>query len=572
MTNLAASNGAEWISSEVPKPGADGWIVLFDGKRLFGCSAPTADIASGKIRIQDGCLRLDSGKLYFNIIGRDVMIRARMKKMSCQNCGVRVRDDGKGCDNGKGRDCGATFDGGNLFIVGHHIDGPFMHLASVHARGDYDEFFEMEFDAEGGNLTLKIDGQIICHAQDNSITEGAMCADANGGSALFQSIEARILDKTPSLGTSATGPAATPTPSAIGQVKYAITDLGTLGGGFSCPKAINDSGLVVGYANTSASQSHAFLSDGKAPMRDLGTLDSTRVLSTAMDINNNGQIVGWSWSTNVKAHAFLCGASTPMKDLGTLSGADSWAGCINDRGEIVGEANLSDGQYRAFLYTGSGPMRSIGTLGGTKSAAASINNSGQIVGWSHLSAASSGYAFLYSDSSPMRSLGTLGGSTSHACGINDRGQVVGWSTTRNGTTHAFLYAGNGPMRDLGTLGGTTSGAWCIDNDGHILGYSYDSSDNDHPFLYSGSGPMRDLNSLIPASSGWTLISTKGMEADPPKRMINSSGQIVCLGRNGLGQSHALLLSPLPSKLQDAASAKSDSTKNASASQRAATPD
>jgi hypothetical protein len=106
----------------------------------------------------------------------------------------------------------------------------------------------------------------------------------------------------------------------------------------------------------------------------------------------------------------------------------------------------------------------------------------------------------------------------------------------------------------------------------MLGYSYDSSDNDHPFLYSGSGPMRDLNSLIPASSGWTLISTKGVEADPPKRMINSNGQIVCLGRNGLGQSHALLLSPLPSKVQDAASAKSDSTKNASASQRAATPD
>ncbi len=111
-----------------------------------------------------------------------------------------------------------------------------------------------------------------------------------------------------------------------------------------------------------------------------------------------------------------------------------------------------------------------------------------------------------------------------------------------------------------------SGAWGINNSGQIVGYSYDSSGNDHPFLYSGSGTMQDLNNLIPASSGWTLISTTDVEANPPRRMINTNGQIVCLGKNGLGQSHALLLSPLPTQVRYVASAKNASTNNASAAQ------
>ena len=71
-TNPAASNEPDWISPELPKPGDDGWIVLFDGKRLYGRSPPIADIASGKLSIQDGRLRLDSISLVFNLIGRDM--------------------------------------------------------------------------------------------------------------------------------------------------------------------------------------------------------------------------------------------------------------------------------------------------------------------------------------------------------------------------------------------------------------------------------------------------------------------------------------------------------------------
>jgi sugar lactone lactonase YvrE len=192
VPNPAASNQPGWISSEVPKPGADGWIVLFDGKRLYGCSPPNADTASGKLIVQDGCLKVDSTSIRFNLTGRDLVIRARLKKVSGENCGISLRNDDKGGD------CYAWFDGSNYFGLGRNIGGKPTNFVNIHAGENYDGFFEMEFRAEGRNLTLKADGRIICQAYDNSIIGGVCHAGTLNGITFFQSIEARILDKTPS--------------------------------------------------------------------------------------------------------------------------------------------------------------------------------------------------------------------------------------------------------------------------------------------------------------------------------------------------------------------------------------
>jgi hypothetical protein len=194
VPNPAASHEPGWISSQVPKPGADGWIVLFDGKRLYGCSPPAADIASGKVSIQDGCLRLDTITLDFNLIGRDVAIRARLKKASGANCDFAARNDGK--NNGKGRDCEGCFNQANNFFLGHHVDQQWRSVMTVRPQGNYLAFFEMEFRAEGENLTLKADGQDICHTRENSIMEaGTIAVRSLDGITLYQSIEAQLLDK-----------------------------------------------------------------------------------------------------------------------------------------------------------------------------------------------------------------------------------------------------------------------------------------------------------------------------------------------------------------------------------------
>jgi hypothetical protein len=54
----------------------------------------------------------------------------------------------------------------------------------------------MEFRAEGENLTLKADGQDICHTRENSIMEaGTIAVRSLDGITLYQSIEAQLLDK-----------------------------------------------------------------------------------------------------------------------------------------------------------------------------------------------------------------------------------------------------------------------------------------------------------------------------------------------------------------------------------------
>jgi probable HAF family extracellular repeat protein len=74
-----------------------------------------------------------------------------------------------------------------------------------------------------------------------------------------------------------------------------MTDLGTLGGGFSAALGINDAGDIVGTSLTAAGDYHAFLDDGSSTV-DLNTLlpaQSSWTLIDANGINSAGDIVGF---------------------------------------------------------------------------------------------------------------------------------------------------------------------------------------------------------------------------------------------------------------------------------------
>jgi len=71
---------------------------------------------------------------------------------------------------------------------------------------------------------------------------------------------------------------------------YTVTDLGTLGGSSSQAYGINDTGQVVGKADTTNGFSHAFLWV-QGTMNDLGTVDGYSY-SSAYKINNVGQVIG----------------------------------------------------------------------------------------------------------------------------------------------------------------------------------------------------------------------------------------------------------------------------------------
>ena len=128
-------------------------------------------------------------------------------------------------------------------------------------------------------------------------------------------------------------------------------DIGTLGGADSLAWAINDSGQVVGWADTNgAANPHPFLYSG-GTMQDLGTLGSG--YGTAKAISPNGLVVGDSGDARYSPLAFLWYQGGVITDLNTFLPENSgWrlteATGINNAGQIVGNGIIG-GQQHAFL-------------------------------------------------------------------------------------------------------------------------------------------------------------------------------------------------------------------------------
>ncbi len=222
-----------------------------------------------------------------------------------------------------------------------------------------------------------------------------------------------------------------------------MTELGTLGGGYSVAFGINDSGTIVGDSADVTENERAFLYSNGI-MTDLGAL-SPGSSSYARAINGAGQIVGYSHTSTSsnEYHAYLY-QNGVMADLGVLpNGLNSYAADINDAGHVVGDSQLNSSFLFRAIYFSDGNMIDIGDLSGGSfgwAQALAINNADQIVGRS-LTAAGTAAAFLY-ESGVMYELNSLidpgsGWFLDHAVDINDAGQIVGFGMI-NGEEHGFL--------------------------------------------------------------------------------------------------------------------------------------
>jgi len=294
-------------------------------------------------------------------------------------------------------------------------------------------------------------------------------------------------------------------PAAHAQ-QYTVTGLGFLPGA-TTPEdfsyGVNNAGQVAGWSGTSTGGGHAFLWSPSGGMQDLTTL-SGGLLASPNAINDTGQVVGEANSN----HACLYSATAGMQDLGTLGGTSSDAYGINDAGTVVGYAENSSGNERAFLYSGTGPMQDLGTLGGTNSQGCGINDAGQVAGSAEVTAGA-WHAFLYSATAGMEDLGTLpGGTSSDGYGINAAGEVVGNSTiTGDSYPHAFLWSDSGGMEDLNNLIAAGSG-WTlvypsgINDSGQICGWGFYGV---HPEAFLLTPTPEPASLVILALSGVSLL-------------------------------------------------------------------
>ena len=346
------------------------------------------------------------------------------------------------------------------------------------------------------------------------------------------------------------------------SAQWVMTDLGSLGSGYSRATAINDVGQVVGTSRAATGERHVFLWE-KGRMTDLGLYggnpdDDYRVPGPL--INERGQVV-WVWPRR----GVVIWTNGVVRSLETgRTYAQVYA--INDRGQVVGSADTkakSKGgspHLRAFLWQ-NGRMTDLGPdFYDGASFDMDINERGQIVGLlDHRQA-------TVWENGKLRRLGTLGGKESNAVAINDRGQVTGCADTNAKDPlgypidHAFLWQ-NGKMTDLGvdcnawplainnrgdviffgvaefwrngrrvklgTLGGTYGNAEAINDVGQVVGDTvakFGSRTQWHAFV-SENGVMTDLGTLDGGNTSRAVaINNKGQivgTAPPPQPLVGA---------------------------------------------------
>jgi hypothetical protein len=236
-------------------------------------------------------------------------------------------------------------------------------------------------------------------------------------------------------------------------------------------RAINDSGVVVGYVTVTGNQYRPVQWINGTPSFMVTTTQNHWALPNA--INSNGDVVGqMQWisgnlSQPVKPARWLNPGT--VQTLSTL-GWDGWAMDINSSRIAVGTSRAtSGGQQRAVKWDAAGTITSLHPAAATWSRAQGINEQGEIVGVASLSGVVRGQKWL-----PNGTVIDLGvvlnaevpeiNATSETVGtatFNSIGQAVTW--TPNGTLIP-LSAGVGSIgtsisdgrRSVGVTGAT---AW-----------------------------------------------------------------------------------------------------------------
>lgn len=374
--------------------------------------------------------------------------------------------------------------------------------------------------------------------------------------------------------------------------RYTITDIGTLGGANSFAYSINNSGRVVGGANTTGQNDFvvqtAFLWDGGQPT-SLGTLGGSACPDCSSEgsaVSANGTVALLSETAaldpngedfcefNVNRpdrpnHQCLAARwkNESLMALPTLPGGiNAEAFYTNKGGATVGvsEIGTSDPtcatphqvlRFQGVRWAPDGtPSALVPLPEDTVSLAFTNNDVGQAVGLSGLCSnvilppfvpggPSAPHAVLWDADGTPHDLGTPPGGAGINVGvaINNHGEVTMNSVMQDGSIHAFVVVKGAPQ-DLGTYPSyafitVTPCCNTINDKGQIVGFSIDSSFNQRALLWQNKdqAPV-DLNTLVPADSPWYVLSPSG---------ITDAGEIAATALNlNTFELHAVVVSPM----------------------------
>jgi probable HAF family extracellular repeat protein len=383
--------------------------------------------------------------------------------------------------------------------------------------------------------------------------------------------------------------------------RYAITDLGTLGGTYSFAFGINNAGKIAGSAATPDqtdgfavtaylwSKQKGIISLGvlgpplfpacptcNSGASAVGALGQVAMGSEIATLDSNGEDFG-QWDPPAPAHRVTLGAiwrNGVMTALPTLLGGSNanvfW---FNNLGQVSGvaENDIPDSscsivtpfQVRRFQPVIWGPngeiqrvLSPLESKGDTVAYAFTINDKGQVVGGSGLCSTAglppvainnttASHAVLWEKDGSIHDLGSLGGAANVAGNINNRGEVVGTAQSPiDGTIHAFKWTRQTGMQDYGAFPGAvatiTPCCHTINDRGEIVGFSVEPTNSygGRALIWQGKEP-KDLNDFVRAPSPFVQLLAASS--------ISDAGEIIGWGVTTTGEVHGFLATPMRSE-------------------------
>jgi serine/threonine protein kinase len=212
-----------WIDSKLPPADADGWITIFDGRKLYGVRFSDPKLAGNAVRLENDTLVVDDCGLDVPLPHTDVVVRFTARVPVGKNIHAKVRSS-----KDQARRYTGYLDDYNNGRAGICISNPrYKDLKIFDNPFNYRNFFDAEIGVVGNTLNIRIGSQIIGSTTDDRIQSGEEIGFGSvEGIAHFKRIQIKVLKPASGSATASktTAPAPTTNDPNIARIEEALAE------------------------------------------------------------------------------------------------------------------------------------------------------------------------------------------------------------------------------------------------------------------------------------------------------------------------------------------------------------
>lgn len=301
-----------------------------------------------------------------------------------------------------------------------------------------------------------------------------------------------------------------------------VRPIGSLGGGFTVVKGLNDGGVVIGESTDASEPRGNDYPFTWTPGRGMRALPGS-LRGQVWDINDRNQVVGQLGAPGITARAVRWDPNGTIVPLGPLPFSLSEGRTINNAALAGGYADYADGSIHATLWDAGGRLTDLGTLGGGRAFTVFVNERGEAAGYSDDATNENEVGFFWSARTGRVPIGSRNGGVRLIAGLNDRGEVAG-ITGGPDVTAAYLWSRPRGLVALPRAGAAESDVFDINNRSEMVG-GLRRGGASRAVLWRGLSAPVDLNTrLVRAPAGLVLEAGAA---------INESGTILAYSNAGL---------------------------------------